>query len=89
LPNGIIGGTITGGNTLLSPGKFFTGVKVGSIIRYTSAISQNSLSIALRDGEVVGIGTELTLPKYLISSCSILRRNIRIHFYYNECSWSF
>jgi hypothetical protein len=60
LPNGIIGGTITGGNTLLSPGKFFTGVKVGSIIRYTSAISQNSLSIALRDGEVIGIGTDLT-----------------------------
>jgi hypothetical protein len=60
LPNGIIGVTITGGNTLFSPGKIFTGVKVGSIIRYTSAISQNSLSIALRDGEVVGIGTDLT-----------------------------
>ena len=60
LPNGIIGGTITGGNTLLSPGKFFSGVKVGSIIRYTSAISQNSLSVALRDGEVIGIGTDLT-----------------------------
>ncbi len=60
LPNGIIGGTITGGNTLLSPGKFFTGLKVGSIIRYTSAISQNSLSVALRDGEVVGLGTVLT-----------------------------
>jgi hypothetical protein len=60
LPNGIIGGTITGGNTLFSPGKIFTGVKVGSIIRYTSAISQNSLSIALRDGEIVGIGTNLT-----------------------------
>ena len=59
-PNGIIGGTITGGNTLLSSGKFFTGVKVGSIIRYSSAISQNSLSIALRDGEVVGLGTVLT-----------------------------
>jgi hypothetical protein len=60
LPNGIIGGTITGGNTLLSPGKFFTGLKIGSIIRYTSAISQNSLSVALRDGEVVGLGTVLT-----------------------------
>ena len=60
LPNGITGGTITGGNTLLSPGKFFTGLKIGSIIRYTSAISQNSLSVALRDGEVVGLGTILT-----------------------------
>ena len=59
-PNGIIGGTITGGNTLLSSGKFFTGVKVGSIIRYSSAISQNSLSVALRDGEVIGLGTSLT-----------------------------
>lgn len=59
-PNGIIGGTITGGNTLLSSGRFFTGVKVGSIIRYSSAISQNSLSVALREGEVVGLGTVLT-----------------------------
>jgi hypothetical protein len=38
-------------------------VKVGSIIRYTSAISQNSLSIALRDGEVIGIGTDLTITE--------------------------
>lgn len=60
LPNGILGGTITGGNTLISPGKSFTGIKVGSIIRYTSAISQNSLSVALRDGEIVGLGTDLT-----------------------------
>jgi hypothetical protein len=59
-PNGIVGGTITGGNTLLSSGKFFTGVKVGSIIRYSSAISQNSLSVALRDGEAIGLGTALT-----------------------------
>lgn len=60
LPNGIVGGTITGGNTLLSAGRLFTGLKVGSIIRYSSAVSQNSLSIALRDGEVVGLGTEIT-----------------------------
>ena len=59
-PNGIIGGTISGGNTLISPGKFFTGVKVGTIIRYTSAVSQNSLSVALRTGEVVGLGTNIT-----------------------------
>jgi hypothetical protein len=59
-PNQILGGTITGGNTLLSPGKVFTGVKIGSIIRYTSAISQNSLSVSLRDGETVGLGTSLT-----------------------------
>jgi hypothetical protein len=59
-PNGIVGGTISGGNTLLSAGKFFTGVKVGSIVRYSSSISQNSLSIALREGEVVGLGTLLS-----------------------------
>jgi hypothetical protein len=59
-PNGIVGGTISGGNTLISPGKFFTGVKVGTIIRYTSAVSQNSLSVALRTGEVVGLGTNIT-----------------------------
>ena len=34
LPNGIVGGTISGSNTLESPGKVFTGVKVGDIIRY-------------------------------------------------------
>jgi len=34
LPNGVTGGTITGSNTLTSPGKVFTGVKVGDIIRY-------------------------------------------------------
>jgi len=37
LPNGVIGGTISGGNTLVSPGKVFTGVKVGDIIRYQTA----------------------------------------------------
>ena len=58
-PNGIIGGTISGGNTLISPGKFFTGIKVGTIIRYTPAVSQNSLSVALRTGEIVGLGTNI------------------------------
>ena len=37
LPNGIVGGTISGGNTLVSPGKVFTGIKVGDIIRYQTA----------------------------------------------------
>ena len=37
LPNGIIGGTVSGGNTLVSPGKVFTGIKVGDIIRYQTA----------------------------------------------------
>ena len=37
LPNGIVGGTISGSNTLVSPGKVFTGVKVGDIIRYQTA----------------------------------------------------
>ena len=37
LPNGIVGGTVSGGNTLVSPGKVFTGIKVGDIIRYQTA----------------------------------------------------
>jgi len=37
LPNGVVGGTISGGNTLVSPGKVFTGIKVGDIIRYQTA----------------------------------------------------
>ena len=59
-PNGITGGTISGGNTIISPGKFFTGIKIGTIIRYTPAVSQNSLSVALRTGEVIGLGTNIT-----------------------------
>jgi len=34
LPNGVVGGTISDSNTLVSPGKDFTGVKVDDIIRY-------------------------------------------------------
>ena len=56
LPNGIIGGSISGGTTLTSPGKIFTGIKVGSIIRYQTLISENSLSVGLRDG-VSGSGS--------------------------------
>jgi len=37
LPNGVVAGTISGGNTLVSPGKVFTGVKVGDIIRYQTS----------------------------------------------------
>ena len=57
LPNGVIGGTISGGNTLVSPGKVFTGVKVGDIIRYqtgsgdetfnrVTAVNTTSLTLA-------------------------------------------
>ena len=59
-PNGIVGGTITGGNTLLSPGKYFTGIKVGAMVGYSPTISQNSLSVALRTGETIGLSSSIT-----------------------------
>ena len=40
LPNGVVGAAITN-NTLSSPGKVFTGVKVGSIIRYQNTSNNN------------------------------------------------
>jgi len=44
LPNGITGGTISGGNTLVSPGKVFTGVKVGDIIRYQTTTGDETFN---------------------------------------------
>ena len=40
LPNGVVGAAITN-NTLSSPGKVFTGIKVGSIIRYQNTSNNN------------------------------------------------
>ena len=40
LPNGVVGAAITS-NTLSSPGKVFTGIKVGSIIRYQNTSSND------------------------------------------------
>jgi hypothetical protein len=58
LPNGITQGTISGGNTLVSPGKFFTGVKVGSIIRYQTTTGDESFN---RVTAVPSSGTSLTI----------------------------
>ena len=43
-PNGVTQVTISGGNTVVSPGKFFTGVKVGSIIRYQTTTGDESFN---------------------------------------------
>jgi hypothetical protein len=58
LPNGISQGTISGGNTLVSPGKFFTGIKVGSIIRYQTTTGDESFN---RVTTVSASGTSLTI----------------------------
>jgi hypothetical protein len=57
-PNEIIEGTISGGNTLVSPGKFFTGVKVGSIIRYQTTTGDESFN---RVTAVSSSGTSVTI----------------------------
>jgi hypothetical protein len=53
LPNGITQGTILG-DVLVSPGKFFTGIKVGSIIRY-----QTDTSVTLTTDETFNIVTNV------------------------------
>jgi hypothetical protein len=58
LPNEVTQGTISGGNTLVSPGKFFTGVKVGSIIRYQTTTGDESFN---RVTAVSSSGTSLTI----------------------------
>ena len=63
LPNGIVGGTISGGNTLESPGKIFTGVKVGDIIRYQTTSGDetfNEVTAVSNSSLTIGIGT--TVP---------------------------
>jgi len=63
LPNGVTQVTISGGNTVVSPGKFFTGVKVGSIIRYQTTSgdeSFNRVTAVSADGaslSIVGVTT--------------------------------
>ena len=58
LPNEVTQGTISGGNTLVSPGKFFTGVKVGSIIRYQTTTGDESFN---RVTAVSSSGTSLSI----------------------------
>ncbi|MGA1048708.1 MAG: hypothetical protein ACO3UU_11930, partial [Minisyncoccia bacterium] len=57
-PNGVTQVTISGGNTLVSPGKFFTGVKIGSIIRYQTTTGDESFN---RVTAVSADGTSLTI----------------------------
>jgi len=58
LPNSVTQVTISGGNTVVSPGKFFTGVKVGSIIRYQTTTGDESFN---RVTAVSTDGTSLTI----------------------------
>jgi len=59
-PNGITQVTISGGNILVSPGKFFTGVKIGSIIGYATTTGDqtfNRVTAVSADGTSVGIAS--------------------------------
>ena len=58
VPNGITQVTISGGNTLVSAGKFFTGVKVGSIIGYATTTGDQTFN---RVASVSADGTSLTI----------------------------
>ena len=63
LPNGVVGGTISGGNTLVSPGKVFTGVKVGDIIRYQTSSGDetfNKVTAVSTSSLTIGIGTTVS-----------------------------
>lgn len=57
-PNGVTQVTISGGNTVVSPGKFFTGVRVGSIIRYQTTTGDESFN---RVTAVSESGTSLSI----------------------------
>ena len=59
-PNGVSELTISGSNTVTSAGKNFVGIKVGSIIRYQTTLSQNSFQVILNDGSISGLG--VTVP---------------------------
>jgi hypothetical protein len=57
-PNSVTQVTISGGNTLRSPGKFFTNVKVGSIVRYQTGTGDETFN---RVTDVSNDGTSLTI----------------------------
>jgi hypothetical protein len=59
-PNGVSELTISGSNTVTSAGKNFVGIKVGSIIRYQTTLSQNFFQVILNDGSISGLG--VTVP---------------------------
>jgi len=80
LPNGVIGGTISGGNTLVSPGKVFTGVKVGDIIRYQTSsgdetfnrvTANNTTSLTITAGATVSGVSNGTVANGTYSSIKI------------------
>ena len=58
LPNGVVQATISGGNTVASPGKVFTGVKIGSIIRYQTTTGDETFNIVTN---VASDGLSLTI----------------------------
>lgn len=63
LPNGVVGGTISSGDTLVSPGKVFTGVKVGDIIRYQTASGDETFNRVTANNTTsltIGIGTTVS-----------------------------
>ena len=61
LPNGVVIANITGGNTLVSPGKVFTGIKTDTIIRYNTITSGVTTETYNRVTEVSTDGRTLTI----------------------------
>jgi len=57
-PNDVSQITISGGNTVESPGKFFTGIKIGTIIRYQTNTGDEKFN---RVTAVSPLGTSLTI----------------------------
>jgi len=71
LPNGVIGGTISGGNTLVSPGKVFTGVKVGDIIRYQTASGDETFNrVTANNGSSLTIAASTTVSGVHVGTVS-------------------
>ena len=71
LPNGVVGGTISGGNTLVSPGKVFTGIKVGDIIRYqTSSGDETFNRVTANNESSLTIAASTTVSNVHVGSVS-------------------
>ena len=61
LPNGVVIANITGGNTLVSPSKVFTGIKTDTIIRYQTTTSGVTTETYNRITDVSTDGRTLTI----------------------------
>jgi len=61
LPNGVVIANITGGNTLVSPSKVFTGIKTDTIIRYQTTTSGVTTETYNRVTNISADGTTLTI----------------------------